>query len=923
MNYRALGKIVLPIVLVMATVGCGGSGSSSSGTQDGTVDPVQQSIVTTELNATSEASLAATAADIEQKLTATDFYNQSSSVDGASAAPAASGTTYHLADVIFTLSTDNLGDVDPNTLEVNAAYNYFKTHVADAGKLSAEDLAEFRSTTIEDFNEAFVAGYYEGANEAMGAAALSAAYPGQIGLYPTQQPRRIFGFFIKMFNPFTYIKFMFDVAKTILNAILAQTFKLMLLSGTMTKKMIRLAIKFPVLTRVMISVLKSHWGITRRMIPYLKYDREFGELFTQLAYEQSNLAHFVFQNIDAPLYYGMSVSMTLSEVTTARLAEMMSWYATTYFIAPQPPTAYNNFVRLLLDTGFAVEADGQTNHGDGNELANEKLFYAMFNSPQSMGHFIGAMKQVDPTIVMALMDHIIIGQQYNPADGTLVNDDPIQGNYNIYAIAQGMLGGIEKYGFETYMQHLVDFAMLIPKERYLDYAQKMAMAAYSYYIQTLPSDATDNQKSMQAFLMMLMDQLSTLLSQVSINYQDHANAFSQMLQSLQPYIEEYMQNGMINIANAPLDQGIPDVTQINGNGIDETINDPLEIAAPHPPAPSSMIDIIEDFALLWEKDYSNGAYKGEPLSRFAYDRVWDEMSDELSRLSWVHISSTENFTFNSRFKFIFEEGSVIMYIIANTVVTPSWEFEGFSLTDTGETVSVRNVNNGNIDNFPPYRVYRVEIPAGTSLGNLHLLMNDADGIAFDISGSKPEPVVEIVTPTPPEVTDPVDENGTVVEPIEPPVTVTPSVSLDAVVRGLPSNWSERDYTNGGFATGYVYNPWGQNETWTQMPTWLSELQWMDTPTRSYFYSSDHLYFEFSAGSVDMYLTSTHANLPALVEISGLEPVATGGTPVLSTYEGMTFYVFKKTLPAGYIHEDLWLLMNNISGIAFDTRNVTP
>ena len=98
---------------------------------------------------------------------------------------------------------------------------------------------------------------------------------------------------------------------------------------------------------------------------------------------------------------------------------------------------------------------------------------------------------------------------------------------------------------------------------------------------------------------------------------------------------------------------------------------------------------------------------------------------------------------------------------------------------------------------------------------------------------------------------------------------------------------------------------------------------MDTPARSYFYSSAHLYFEFSAGSVDMYLTSTHANLPALVEISGLEPVATGGTPVLSTYEGMTFYVFKKTLPAGYIHEDLWLLMNNISGIAFDTRNVTP
>jgi len=936
MKLDLIYKGVLYAVLTTFAVGCGGGGSSASSNEAGAtavVDPIAQRIISNELNATMQESLNATIADIEAKLSATSFYDGANASSGVNAAPSVSRESeYHLADVIFTLGTDDLRDTDANELKANAAYNYFKTYVADAGKLSAEDEAEFRLTSIQDFNEAFVAGYYEGASEKIGAAAATSSYAAAMASLPVYnggvstsagQPKRIFGFFFKMFNPMTYIGFMMDIAKSVMNAVLAQAFKMMLLSGTMTKMMLRLALKFPILTNVMISVLSSNWGITRQMIPYLKYDKEFGELFMQLAYEQPKMAHFVFQNIDAPLYYGMSVAMTLSKETTERLAVMMNWYASIYFVAPQPASRYNNFVRLLLNTGQSVDVDGETNHGDGNELANEKLFYALFQYPFATKQFIAAMEQLEVPMRTALMDHIFLGQQQNPTDGSLVVDDPIQGTYNIFAIAQGMLKGIESEGFGASLQNFMDFAMLIPEQRYLPYAQKFAMVGFSYYIQNLPADAPDEQKTMQAFMQFLMGSISQALSQVDAAYAEQAQAFGQMLQNLQPYIDEFMQNGMANISQAPLDQGVPDVTQINGNGIDETINDPLEQDAPNPPAPSSLIDIIENFPLLWEKDYSNGAYKGEHLSRYNNGKVWEAMSTQLSELHWMDVPSSANFTYSSRFNFIFEQGSVDMYIISNAL-SMYWEFGGYSLTDTGESVSVRDTNFNQLDDFNPYRVYKVTIPAGYSLGNLHILMQDADGVAFDISGTKSEPVVLVPDPVePPAPTDPVDANGSVVDPVEPPVVLVPqSVDMTQVINGFPSAW-EKDYSNGAYTSGLVYKPWTNGEQWAAMPEWLSNIQWMEIPQNTYFSSSDNFDFYFSQGSVDMYLVSTHSNLPWLLDMNELTAVDTSAMPIESTYNGMTFYLFKRTIPAGYRLEKLWLMMNNISGIAFDTSNVTP
>ena len=934
MNKNIVKQGIALVVMAFISIGCGGGGGGGSSSDDGgsgattstaALNPIEARLTGAELDAVGQASLDATIAGIESKLAGQSFSQDPSAIGITAATPTTQ--EYHLADVIFTIGTDDLGDSNPNELVPNAAYNYFKTYVADAGKLSAEDEAEFRTSSIEDFNDAFVGGYYEAIDAKLGDQSASQSYSTSLAALPAYSSGvvggtalikpQFFGFIFKMFNPMTYMGFMMNMAQTVMTAMLAEAFKMMLLSGTMTKMMLRLALNFPILTSVMIHVLNSHWGITRQMIPYLKYDREFGELFMQLAYEQPKMAHFVFQNIDAPLYYGMSVAMTLSQETTERMAIMMNWYSEIYFVPPQPASRYNNFVRLLLNTGVSIEADGVTGHGDGNELANEKLFYSLFKSPLATQQFIRAMEQMDPMMLGALMDHIFLGQQRNPADGSLVVDDQIQGTYNIYAIAQGMLAGMEQSGFGSYIQNLMDFAMIIPEDKYMPYAQKFAMAGYTYYAQSLPDGSP--QPSMQDFVQFLMGAISEQMGQVEEQYGEAAQAFGQMLQSLQPYIDEFMQNGMGNMQNAATDGIVPDITDVSGT-INDPITDPLTGDVPYTSAPSSLLDVIENFPVLWEKDYTQEAYKGEALSRYNNNKVWESMSTELSELNWMHIPSSANFTYSSRFNFIFETGSVDMYIISNAY-SMSWSFNGFSLTDTGETVSVRDTTFNQLDTFNAYRVYKVEIPAGTSLGNLHILMNDVDGIAFDLVGSQPESTVVEPEPTPPPVvTEPVDENGTVVTPVEPPVVVPQVVDISDVLTTTIA-YTQKDYSNGAYTSGLVYKPWTNGETWASMSEGMSNLKWMEIPNSEYIYSGDKFTFNFSSGTLDMYFVSTRSNLIWLLDLNGLENVSTS---VTSTYSGMNFYVYKLTVNAGSTTiDELWRRLTNVSGIAFDTSNVTP
>jgi hypothetical protein len=298
------------------------------------------------------------------------------------------------------------------------------------------------------------------------------------------------------------------------------------------------------------------------------------------------------------------------------------------------------------------------------------------------------------------------------------------------------------------------------------------------------------------------------------------------------------------------------------------------------------------------------------------------MPEWLSNLQWMQTATHSYFYSSDYLNFNFSSGTVDMYLVSTrSNLIGTLNINGL------EAVSISTPITSTYEGMNFY-VFKLTIAAGYELKKLWLMMNNVSGIAFDTSNVNP-----VLPLDPPVIVEPpvvvVEEPPVVVEPPivveEPPVVVQPPVvvvPMTQVFTGLPSEWSEQDYSNGAHTSGLVYNPWKTNETWSNMPEWLSNLQWMQTATHSYFYSSDYLNFNFSAGTVDMYLVSTRSNLPWILDMNGLETVPTS-IRVTSTYDGMQFYVFKITLPAGHELKKLWLTMNNVSGIAFDTSNVIP
>lgn len=277
-------------------------------------------------------------------------------------------------------------------------------------------------------------------------------------------------------------------------------FSVVLESEGVTVVMLDQARNSETITQIMIDSLGNNWDLTKKMCPMLQENKEFGEKFAALAEERESMARFFFENIDGNMYNCLTDAMLLSNVdeehvedvrhsTTQYMAILMDRYAD-YFVAPNSDASNTSgfgrkdkFVGLLFDTGLPVEYDRATrtftNHGDGNELANEKFFYALFKTPASTSKFVDAMNKVDPAVRTQLMDNIFLGVN---GDTT----DTIQGYLNIIAIGSGMYDGIygkdgaPAYGLTSYAGSMIGFAMLIPSDRYLPYGKAFINAGYEY-----------------------------------------------------------------------------------------------------------------------------------------------------------------------------------------------------------------------------------------------------------------------------------------------------------------------------------------------------------------------------------------------------------------------------------------------------------
>ena len=287
------------------------------------------------------------------------------------------------------------------------------------------------------------------------------------------------------------------------NKVTGEVFNVVLESDGVTVVMLDQARKSETITQVMIDALGNNWDLTKKMCPMLQTNKEFGEKFAALAEERESLAKFFFENIDGNMYNCLGDAMLLSNddenhgvydaavnhSTTEYMGILMDRYSN-FFVAPGSDSSNTSgygrkdkFVGLMFDTGKPVEYDDVNktfiNHGDANELANEKFFYALFKTPTSTGKFVSAMEKVDVPTRTLLMDEIFLGENGD-------KKDTLQGSFNIIAIGSGMYEGIygsdtsRAYGLTSYLGDFVGFAGLVPSDRYVPYAKAFVNAGFTY-----------------------------------------------------------------------------------------------------------------------------------------------------------------------------------------------------------------------------------------------------------------------------------------------------------------------------------------------------------------------------------------------------------------------------------------------------------
>jgi len=449
---------------------------------------------------------------------------------------------------------------------------------------------------------------------------------------------------------------------------------------------------------------------------------------------------------------------------------------------------------------------------------------------------------------------------------------------------------------------------------------------------------------------------------------------------VQPYINEFMQNGMPNMSMPDLDDSNAGVI-IDGD-TNQTITTPLKQQATVIPNPSSLLDVINNFPVLWEKDYSDDGFKGDRISNDPYGYRWSEMPSEYADMNWMQIPYPNSFTASSYFDFIFENGEVDMYVFvktnsaymmsgANGILS---KYANYNMAEVSPSAAVKAVNS--YGQGVSFKVYKLTVQPEDKL-YVHdlILFNVVTGIAFDLSRAIPEdqlptgisaedeptdPQSTTVEPTEPpadseatdavkpdessptdiftgaetevvEDDDPEETGQEVVEP-EPEVIAEPEpepepqpeptvFTLTDVIDNLPSSWV-KDYSNDQYKNHYLTNE--TNRKWFNMSELMSTLSWIEIPQYTNFSYTDSMHFNYATTIyfiTDDYYKIVNDNVDdfefAIDQVNNLVPVTTTITSYDSWGVEENFYVYKLTVPAGYDLESLNWIESRTVGMAFD------
>jgi hypothetical protein len=199
-------------------------------------------------------------------------------------------------------------------------------------------------------------------------------------------------------------------------------------SDGITNQLLRFAKTNPAIITLLIHTINENPELLDSIAENLERDNTFGELFTELALmdgkEYQDLAQFFFDKINATLYRALTINMVNSKLTSLNVAKLMEKHGADELQAGRP------FNDVFFDIGSPADNE------DGNELSNERLFFALMQTPESAALFVRTLFTMDIQQQQKLLEFSFNGTEVL-ADGSIATHKDAA-FFNAYAITSGI-----------------------------------------------------------------------------------------------------------------------------------------------------------------------------------------------------------------------------------------------------------------------------------------------------------------------------------------------------------------------------------------------------------------------------------------------------------------------------------------------------
>lgn len=226
----------------------------------------------------------------------------------------------------------------------------------------------------------------------------------------------------------TYIKVADVLPGDVGDQLLGKFFGIVLKNDALTDEMLRYAFRNKAIITLLIRTVDKNPELLDEMENNLVRDVKFGQLFTALAIQDADLAAFFFDKITNGLYGALTKAMVMSRETTDNVGALMEVYGAAELSPGRP----------FYDIFFNVGAPD--NDDDGNEKANERLFYTLMGGIASSQSFLNALATMPQHMQTQLMQFAFAGAAYDENNQRVIHKN--QAFYDNYAIIKGVGEGL-------------------------------------------------------------------------------------------------------------------------------------------------------------------------------------------------------------------------------------------------------------------------------------------------------------------------------------------------------------------------------------------------------------------------------------------------------------------------------------------------